>query len=361
MSVTASYTLHPGATLAPVAGAQAWHGPDAARDVDEWLLHLDNREIEELRGSLRYLPDDPDVLLALRSADVPLPVLAPRLAAIRRRVLHGAGFAVLRGMPVMDMTVREAARIFWGIGLHLGRATPQNARNQVLGHLRDTGRDYGNPEVRGYQTSARLPYHTDYADIVALLCFRPAESGGHSSLVSSASVYNEMLRRRPDLVTALAGSIPHTRWGEVAPGEPAWAEVPVFNPWQGTVVTSYVRSAIRKAQELPGVPALADAVTEGMDMLDSIAGDPAFRLDMTFEAGDIQMLNNHWVMHSRTAFRNGAGHDRQRHLLRLWAACPDGPSLPPAVTGGYRGATPEGRPAGFGFPDRPLRVALEDD
>ena len=40
------------------------------------------------------------------------------------------------------------------------------------------------PEVRGYQTNARLNYHADSSDIVALLCLKPAKSGGLSRIAS---------------------------------------------------------------------------------------------------------------------------------------------------------------------------------
>jgi len=79
----------------------------------------------------------------------------------------------------------------------------QNAAGDLLGHVLDTGRSIRDPSVRGYQTRVRLPYHTDGSDIVGLLCFGPARSGGQSSIVSSTAVYNEILRRRPELVDLL--------------------------------------------------------------------------------------------------------------------------------------------------------------
>ena len=52
-------------------------------------------------------------------------------------------------------------------------------------------------ETRVYETNTHLPYHTDPSDVVGLLCLRKAKSGGISSLVSVASVYNEILENHP--------------------------------------------------------------------------------------------------------------------------------------------------------------------
>jgi hypothetical protein len=49
-----------------------------------------------------------------------------------------------------------------------------------------------------------------------------------------------------------------------------------------------------------------------------VARDPALRLDMDFQVGDIQFINNYTVLHSRTEFEDFPEPERRRHLLRLW-------------------------------------------
>ena len=44
---------------------------------------------------------------------------------------------------------------------------------------------------------------------------------------------------------------------------------------------------------------------------------------MTFEAGDIQFLNNHLTYHMRTEFEDFGEPERKRHLLRLWLSIPN--------------------------------------
>ena len=130
-------------------------------------------------------------------------------------------------------------------------------------------------------------------------------------------------------------------------------------PHDGRMIVHYVRSAINKGQLLNGVPKLTERQIEALDALDGLATDPSIYLDMEFRPGDIQLLCNHGIMHSRTAFEDWPEPERRRHLLRLWLACVDGPTLPRTVTRNYEGATRNGRPNGIQVPGVPLKAPLE--
>ena len=71
----------------------------------------------------------------------------------------------------------------------MGKAVRQNPQGDLIGRM-NVG-DLTDRQTRVYETNAYLPYHTDPTDVVGLLCIRRAKSGGISSLVSSASLYNE--------------------------------------------------------------------------------------------------------------------------------------------------------------------------
>ena len=339
---------------APVQTPQCWYGPDMARRPELWTHELAPGEVTEIEAAVARLDDVP----ILEIAREPLPRLEERLSSIRQEVLHGIGFQVIRGLPVGRWTVGRAAAAFWLLGLHLGEAVSQNGKGHVLGHVRDLGLDYSLAETRGYQTNARLPYHTDESDLACLLCLHTAREGGLSSLVSSVTIWNEMVRRRPDLAEALCRPIARTRWGEVPAGRKPWAEVPVFLPWRGNVVTTYVRSAIEKARPMPGPPEPSALQTEAMDMIDTLVADPALHLDMVLEEGDLQIVSNHRILHSRTAYLDWEDPARKRHMLRLWLACADGPDLPPVMTEEYQEATASGRPNGIRVPGVPFSAPL---
>lgn len=344
--------------LSPFDTPQAWYGPDQAKRKD-WLHVLTDSDRAELAAALAVAQASGRPVQALERAHFPLVGLAARLARMRREALDGRGFFLLRGVPVADYTPWQSAAAFWGVGLYFGEAVSQNGKGHVLGHVADLGLDYADPEVRGYQTSAGLNYHTDFADLVGLLCLRTPQSGGLSSIASSTTIWNEMLRRRPDLAHVLLEPVHYTRWSEVGAGQQPFYGMPVFSPCAGRMVVTYVRSAIRKAQLMPQVPRLTSTQEEALDLLDSLANDPAIHLSMEFQPGDIQMLCNHWIMHSRTSYVDWPELERRRHLLRLWLACDDGPVVPTSFTTVSQPATRSGRPAGIQVPGVPFSAPID--
>src|SRR5215475_4929236 len=161
----------------------------------DWIEDLSEIEIAEVERAIKPLADAQADIPAIRRDDFPLPMLGPRLQRILDNTLNGRGFAMIRSLPVERWTKLESAIAFFGIGAHVGAARPQNAKGHALGHVKDLGLSSSDPNTRIYQTRERQTFHTDSCDIVALLCLRPAKSGGMSSLVSSVTIFNEMRRR----------------------------------------------------------------------------------------------------------------------------------------------------------------------
>lgn len=360
--MSATSTLLPPAAEQPLEtttydNAQAWYGPEMAHRTD-WMHEFSAAEIAEIDAAVQGIERAGLEILDIRRSDFVLPTVGPLLARARQESLHGKGFHLFRGVPVDRYTMRQSAIAFWGMGLHLGEAVSQNGKGHVLGHVANLGLNYADPETRGYQTNARLPYHTDSSDIVALLCLRTAKAGGLSSMVSSTTLWNELLRQRPDLAHTLMGPLYYTRWGEIPAGKKAFEPVPLFVPYKGRMLATYVRSAIMKAQALPGVPPLTPQQLEALDFVDRLAADPRLHLDMEFRPGDFQLAGNHSVLHSRTSYEDWPEAHKRRHLLRLWVACEDGPELP-LVIRQRNGETASGRPAGIRVPGVPLVAPLE--
>ncbi|WP_431267158.1 TauD/TfdA family dioxygenase [Dankookia sp. P2] len=341
------------------SGPPLWYGPEMAARSD-WTRHLTAAEVAALEAAVARLDATGIDIAAIGPRDLQEPALQPLVEEIRAATLHGRGFILVRGVPVQRWTVRQCAIAYFGLGTLLGEPVSQNAMGHILGHVKDIGADYARPDHRGYQTAARLPYHCDSSDIVGLLCLKPAKAGGKSSIVSSWALFNEMLRRHPDLLPELLAPVYRDRRGEVPEGAEPWYAVPVFSPMpDGGLVATYVRSAMRKAQRFPEVPRTTPALEAACDALDALAEDPAIHLDMDFQPGDMQFVSNHWIMHSRTAYEDFPDPAERRHLFRLWLACADGPALPATYTAAWQGATAGGRPAGIRVTGVPLSAPLD--
>ncbi|NNG03408.1 MAG: TauD/TfdA family dioxygenase [Inquilinus sp.] len=330
----------------------AWTARDFA-GRDDWIIRLGAARIAEIDAALAIAEATGRPLEAIRRADFPLPSLSRTLAGIAAELKEGRGFVLIRGLPVERYGEGRAALAFWGLGTHLGTAVSQSRKGDMLGHVRDLGGDIADPLVRGYETRARLLFHTDRCDCVGLLCLQKPKSGGASRVVSAPAVRDAIARDRPDLLAVLHRPFCADRRGEEPPGERGWVEMPVFMEEDGTFAVRYVRDYIEGAQRFAEVPRLTPEQVAALDLFDRTAADPALALDMAFEPGDMQFLNNYRVLHARTAFEDHAEPARRRHLLRLWLAMSNSRRLPRAFLGLYdtiaagavRGGVPP-RPAG---------------
>lgn len=339
-------------------GAAAWRGPDMARRPD-WIVRFSNADVAEIERAVDAALARGAELLALTCEEFPLPRLARRLRAVAEEVVRGRGFVLLRGLPVERWTRQQTAFAFWGLGRYFGDPVPQNAEGHLLGHVKDIGKDPTNPTHRIYQTRHRHLFHTDSCDVVGLLCLKRAKSGGLSRIVSSTTIVNEMARRRPDLAAVLAAPFIVDRKGEVPAGRGPYYALPVAHHHDGELSVIYARDFIEAAQRFPGVPRLTALQIEAMDLLDALADDPAFYLDMAFEPGDIQFLHNHQILHARTAYEDHPEPERRRHLLRLWLSTPDGRDLPPAFAERYGEVRRGRRRGGIVVPGQTLSAPLD--
>jgi hypothetical protein len=341
-------------------GPAAWRGADWI-DSNDWIEPLDEADILELEGAMRrFLARGDDVaerLGGITAADFPLPRLEGRLADLRRELLHGRGFALIRRLPVERYSMVESAVLFMGLGAHLGRARSQNALGHVLGHVRDMGLSSSDPHVRLYQTRERQTFHTDSCDIVGLLCLQEARKGGDSLLVSALTLFNELRRDRPDLAARLLSPMAHDRRGEVPAGQMPFFMIPVLSWYANELTVFYQRQYVDSAQRFEAAPRLQPADVEALDAFDRLAEDPRLHLRMRLAPGDIQFVHNHVLLHDRTAFEDSPDPLERRHLLRLWLAAPGARELPPAFAARY-GSLAIGARGGIEVPGMQLRVPL---
>lgn len=340
----------------PVRGPGVWYGRDLAARSD-WVREFSSAELAEIRQAVEAARGIPPERLA--PANFRLPTLGPVMKGILAELLEGRGFVLLRGLPVERMSREEQAVAYLGLGSWLGGFRSQNAKGHLLGHVKDLGLDIQDPRVRYYQTNRALEYHTDSVDVVGLLCLQSAKAGGESYLASSMTVYNEILKKREDLLPALFQPFPTDRRGEVPEGMQPWFDIPIFHWHAGRLSCIYVRQYIESAQRLfPQARRLTAAQRAAMDLIDELCNDPAIHLSMDFRPGDIQLLHNHQILHSRGDFENWPEPQRQRHLLRLWLAPPEARPLPEVFAPRYGSVTPGAR-GGIVLQATTLKVPLE--
>jgi len=308
---------HEGGPTGPVGGPAAWRGAEL-REGD-WHVPLDAEQVGGFEHALAVARDSGKPLDALTAADFPLSDrLRDDLAAWRHELTNGRGFLLLSGLPVERWGEADASRFFWAFGLALGEPGAQNPQGDLLGHVVDTGDDRTDPMVRLYRTSSDIAYHCDAADVVGLLCLETAARGGLSRLASSVAVFDEVMRRRPDLAPRLFEPFALDLRSEERPGMKGWLPIPPCRYAGGVLRTFYHSDYFRSASRHGDAPKLGDDEVALLDLYEEIANSAAFRVDMALAPGDLQLVSNHSVVHARTAYEDGAGGGGRRHLLRLW-------------------------------------------
>ena len=325
-----------------VEDRSAWYGWGMADDAD-WIEQISTDQVGEVEAAVQELERSDVEIEKVTAKDFPLPTLAPRLQRILDEVLNGRGFVLIKRLPIERWSRRQAAIAFLIIGAQLGNLRMQNAEGHLLGHVKDLGRSSDDPNTRIYQTRERQTFHTDSCDVVGLMCLQTAKAGGLSSLVSSTTIFNEMRRRRPDLLRVLMEPIETDRRGEVPEGSQPYFNIPVFNYHDGVVSTIYQRQYIESARRFPGVAPLTPSHIEALNLFDELANDPRLNLMMELQPGDIQLVHNHTILHDRTAFEDYPEPERKRHLLRLWLAPRTARPLPEVYAERFGSTTPGDR------------------
>ena len=317
----------------------AWIGPEIQNDPS-WIYRLDEWALEEIDRALAHAKRAA-ARIPFPVQDFPLPRFAGELDKVLDQIEHGYGFLLMRGIPRTRYSDADCELLYWGLGAHLGTPVSQNTRGHLLGHVRDEGRIIADPNARAYQTNQRMDFHTDMlpVDVLGLFCLRTAKSGGASKLTSALTVHNILREERADLLEALYGMF-HVDWrGEEPHGEAPWFTLPMFSERDGKVTTRinslpYYESAARHGRQY-GPTAVQ---REALETVQEIANRPVLMLTMDFQEGDIQLINNHTMLHAREAYEDYPEPGRERHLLRMWIAVPDGRRRPlsEALSSRYR-------------------------
>ena len=305
-----------------------WKG-ESIRNSLEWHFHLSEDHIDEIRGAVGKSMRDGIEIVDIDADNFTLPGLRDDVARLSEEVINGRGFFVGHGIPVSEFDREELIRAWIGLGAQFGDLLPQNRKGHIVGHIKDLRRDPSDKNQRTYGTSERQPYHTDNCDIVGLLCLKTPKSGGLFSLTSSYAVWLEIQKRRPDLIEVLERPFVQDRRGEVPVGKQDIYEMAAYYHHEGRLQSVIDRNYVKAGQMHDHVPRLTREQIEALDLLEAIAAEEAFYVDLEWSPGTFVFVHNHQIFHSRTAYEDFQEPERMRHNLRLWLSAPNGWELHP--------------------------------
>ena len=315
----------------PVSGPSVWLGRDFA-ERDDWIYRLSAAELAEIDDAVNNIPVDIPALYHITAEDFPLPHLAKALAGLDDELRQGRGFILLRGIPTDRYDEDQLAAIFWGIGSHFGTGLAQSLKGDRLGHVIDrSGPGSETRHMRNYELGGNLRMHTDLNnDLVCLMMLHHAKSGGESRIASSLAVHNIILQEHPEYLDPLYRGYHFHILGSDRGAAARLTDhrVPIFVDHGNAVSCHFNPSPIDRAVERGGVK-LSPVEAGAVRFVAEVAARPGIYLDMALQSGDIQILNNHAIMHGRTDYQDYPESERRRHLLRLWLRSPRAQKQPP--------------------------------
>jgi hypothetical protein len=317
----------------------AWRVADLEQDRS-WAFSIDEAASAQLAAVAKaaYVADKP--LLEYTREQFDLGPAWNTIAAALHEAHHGRGLALVHGLPRDQLSEKEFELLNWAIGLHTGVARPQGKATQYISAVRDVGVDYRAASGRGYSSNAKLDFHVDGADLATLACYNTAKSGGQSMISSSVTAREDLMTDRPDLAEVAHQDFYFSRQKEEAEDEGPYYGQPLFDYADGRVFGKWNRNRVQSAQNIEDVPRLSDRQRETMDGMDAILQRPANMFTMYLKPGDLQIINNHTTLHSRTEYEDFEKPEQKRLLFRLWLAPPDSVRLPDSWADFYRTAQP---------------------
>jgi alpha-ketoglutarate-dependent taurine dioxygenase len=303
-----------------IAGRAAW-----VRDTigpDDWTVTIPPDCLAELRAALAALRRDPLPLFLLRPEDFVLDGCRALMRRVHAMLDDGIRFAVLDRLPMDEMSRDESTMLYWLLASLVARPVAQKRDGTMLFVVRDTGATLApGSGIRPTVTNVDLTFHNDNSynetppDYVALFCQQRAREGGISRVMSVATVHNELLAQ-PALLERLYRPFWYDRHREHAPDEPSTFAAPVFE-YDGTLKARLALLEIGAGYTLRG-ETMDEEAKAALDAVRAVFERPELRVELDFQPGQIQFVNNRATGHARTNFVDDEAPERRRQLIRLW-------------------------------------------
>jgi alpha-ketoglutarate-dependent taurine dioxygenase len=223
-----------------------------------------------------------------------------------------------------DDELRDLGR---ALSLAAGRLLPQDAGGALE---RDVFDRHG-PEgpTRYSASSVAAPMHTDgmhvpdqrVPEYFSLTCIRQATSGGDLALVHLRDVLGRLTA--PGEADRAVRVLSREFWFHTKGVDPRGRDAvrrPVLEGGEDGLVIQYAREYIDLGHAIPRAPDLDDEQLAVLDRLDRVLADRTRWHERRLGRGDVALIDNRHVLHSRSAFVDDPALPPRR-MMRLWIQC----------------------------------------
>jgi Taurine catabolism dioxygenase TauD, TfdA family len=226
---------------------------------------------------------------------------------------NGVGVVAFESPLLRSLERFEFERTYRTFCAALGTPVSTNLQGQTMKEVRDEGqRDSAGKPARGHLSNQELAFHSDRADLTALVCWEPSAKGGEFRVTSSVRVIEAIERSSPSLKNRLMTPIAHDLRNEGCTDD-SYALIPVLSEKKAFVMR-YIRKFNESVQRFGlNIP---ESTIRDLDALDEVIARENQTAEFRFTKGMVTIVNNHTTLHSRNAFENSS--EQTRCLLRCW-------------------------------------------
>ena len=234
----------------------------------------------------------------------PLVTIRPEIEALRRRVEHEHGFAIVEPPALLREAGRRRA-LAWLLGRLLGEPIEQSREGIKVIEVYDRDRARRMQDgARYHQTREGGSIHTDNVnrpqtwDYLIMACVSPAMLGGESIVVSGLTVHDLLAAHAPAALEVLAQDF----WWECRGFSNDFFRAPVlFFDRQGAPQFRYLRDYLESAHRRRMEP-LRDEQLWALDTLDSVLELSELQFRCKLAPGEILVIDDLQMFHGRTSF-----------------------------------------------------------
>ena len=174
----------------------AWNGSFMSKNTHLWMDKLSAEDQEIFTKAVLHFQSLNKSLEEINVREGDFPLAGSVLQKLKKWKYHlgpeGYGFYGIRGVPVHKWTFEQSRIFFFALGKYLGYPGGQDVNGTLLGYVKSIG--YKDNTERPYRQTVDIAYHIDACDVVGLLCIHPAKEGGISRIISTVTVYNQLIK-----------------------------------------------------------------------------------------------------------------------------------------------------------------------
>ncbi len=233
----------------------------------------------------------------------------------------GKGFSIIKLDPDAIKNKHQITVALWN--LFTCFTVPINQfRSGFMLHRIEKSSDSPPPRCSFSMSSKSADLHTDGTYIhkvtpryLGLICIAQAKTGGQSILVDGRKIYEQLKSGYPEELNNLSREY-HFYSDNQLKGEKT-IKRNILTNHNSKIQFNYHRNNINLGYELTGETLDRDAESS-INTLDKLLAQKEYQYMFRLNQGEMLVHNNHFILHGRKSFEDGAEKESKRLLIRLW-------------------------------------------